>query len=118
MVKVHYSSLRPFTYINVSGTYAYTSSDKLTCEYMSIGTCKKMILPVKPISRGCTAGSPVHMLAETHIHMHQNKQSEMKPKSTPQPICSKLVANMNRVFKLQSSDCISKIGHIMHIVQY
>ncbi len=31
MVKVHYSSLRPFTYINVSDTYAY----KLTCEYMS-----------------------------------------------------------------------------------
>ncbi len=35
MVRVHYSSLRPFTYINVSGTYAYTTSDKLTCEYMS-----------------------------------------------------------------------------------
>ncbi len=31
LVKVHYSSLRPFTYINVSDTYAY----KLTCEYMS-----------------------------------------------------------------------------------
>ncbi len=30
-MKVHYSSLRPFTYINVSYTYAY----KLTCEYMS-----------------------------------------------------------------------------------
>ncbi len=36
MVKVHYSSLRPFTYINVRGTYAYTTSDKLTCEYMSV----------------------------------------------------------------------------------
>ncbi len=35
MVKVHYSSLRPFNYINVSGTYAYITSDKLTCEYMS-----------------------------------------------------------------------------------
>ncbi len=31
LVKVHYSSLRPFTHINVSVTYAY----KLTCEYMS-----------------------------------------------------------------------------------
>ncbi len=37
LVKVHYSSLRPFTYRNVSGTYAYTTSDKLTCEYMSEG---------------------------------------------------------------------------------
>ncbi len=36
MVKVHYSSLRPFTYINVSGTYAYITSDKLICEYMSV----------------------------------------------------------------------------------
>ncbi len=34
MVKVHYSWLRPFAYINVSGTYAY----KLTCEYMSKDT--------------------------------------------------------------------------------
>ncbi len=31
LVKVHYSWLRPFTYINVSGTYTY----KLTCQYMS-----------------------------------------------------------------------------------
>ncbi len=35
LVKVHYSWLRPFTYLNVSGTYVYTASDKLTCEYMS-----------------------------------------------------------------------------------
>ncbi len=32
LVKVHFSSLRPFTYINASDTYAY----KLTCEYMSL----------------------------------------------------------------------------------
>ncbi len=35
LVKVHNSSLRPFAYTNVSGTYAYITSDKLTCEYMS-----------------------------------------------------------------------------------
>ncbi len=35
LVKVHYRWLRPFTYINVNGTYAYT----LTCEYMSLFGC-------------------------------------------------------------------------------
>ncbi len=35
LVKVHCSWLRPFTYLTVSGTNAYTASDKLTCEYMS-----------------------------------------------------------------------------------
>ncbi len=40
MIEVHYSWLRPYTYINVSGTYAYAASEKLPCEYMSVFTQK------------------------------------------------------------------------------
>ncbi len=53
MVKVHYSSLRPFTYINVSGTYAYTTSDKLTCEYMSLVSNGGLLLGLR-----CDARDP------------------------------------------------------------
>ncbi len=34
LVKVNYSWFRPFTYVNVSGTYAYTVSYKFKSEYM------------------------------------------------------------------------------------
>ncbi len=34
LIKVHHSRLRPFTYLNVRDSYAYTASEKLACEYM------------------------------------------------------------------------------------
>ncbi len=46
MVKVHFSSLRPFTYINVSGTYAY----KLACEYMSVWKVLEALLKDKMLA--------------------------------------------------------------------
>ncbi len=38
MIEVHYSWLRPYTYTDVSGTYAYAAPAKLTYEYMSVST--------------------------------------------------------------------------------
>ncbi len=40
MIEVHYNWLRPYTYIDVSGTYDYATSEELTCEFMSAFTHK------------------------------------------------------------------------------
>ncbi len=36
LINVYYSWPMPFTYLNVSGTYAYAACEQLTCENMSI----------------------------------------------------------------------------------